>query len=1059
MTKKRLSSKLKSIIAILSVLCLFCTCAFFAACGAANEQETVEKTYSYTEQDTDVISNAKFALGTYNKTFSDMPISSPSGWTRAVDNSAVSSNVDSGVISTADEAWTKVFDKLYSDSDFSGFLKNKFEDQAIAHYRTEKGDPEYTPTDDEKKDFYKTEFTNPSTRAEAADADDKATESFVYMLNNYSTSLYGLGSAQRIRSGSTVSVKKGEIYEISVWVKTLIFNGEGANIRIANVVNGNSQAEFRVNGIKDTAWTKYTVYFVASADYDCTFTVMLGLGYGNGDANATQDYVEGTVFFDDVSVNKIDETALAAATIADDKTVVIGAKDTLDVISTAVRDVEGKGDAFKLDANFATGTFFTDLAAASVSGALTVSNAGGLTSEDITGETGTASFDAATGVATLSKNAAYTLTIKDGASNFSVNTADEDNYEKFTLISFKIKNGLNKLGSTDIAVDVIDAFGGAETKRAAQATFSTPSDDFELCNIFVRNNFKNENREFYINIVIGPADVKNVSAASDFAKGTVTISDIKKAEGYISSEQYAPLKADDPLYKLYSFYNGDADATVALYTGYSSDFTDHDHSATYSLNPAKGAIGQITSHPSAVNGYSGIIAEHAYVKGEDNGSALTTVINDRLDFAGANGYAGLINTKYMPAYAAGDANLAAVLNGLYTADKDIQPIVINNKVADHYGFIGASNTVAASAYAKVSVTARAFDDAKAYIYLVDTSKQEKEIMSFADFTVNTDVVSGVANGTTYTAADHKFALTIDKNSAVNDDGWVEINFYLATGTNAKSFRVEVWNGGRDGAAETASLGYVAINSITVSTSSAFNEPAKWQTAFSSSGNPLFNVTKLGFSGEGNELIAYTRELTDNEKSYNKEYPKDAVSYDPTYVWASNATTVYAVFNTVEPVISNPYDNLPQDEEGAGCKATSDPSTFWLSFSSILLAVVLIAAIIALFVKRYAARRKARKSDAVAQYKVKSRSESQKEIMKAKEKQAKKAAASVEPETAKPAEELPAEPETEGDAETVSDNAENGDATEENGYVYGEVQDFGDMTLEMPENESEKKDGE
>lgn len=1024
MTKKLFNAK-KLLIALLTALCVFCTCAFFVACGSSSETSDSEKTYTYTEKDTvdtDYISNAKFAYGTYSKTISDFPMTSLTGWTRSVDNSAETSNVNSGVVSVASVgAWEKLFDTLYSDTDFVNFLDYKYKAAATDYYINETGDPTHVLTADEKKTYYKENvFTNP-------DKHDGAEDNFIYMLNNYS-STYGFGTAQTLRSSTSVSVKKGEIYEISVWVKTNIINGDGANIRLANTIKGNSQAEFRIDGIKDTEWTEYKIYFVASEDYDCTFTLTLGLGYGTGKNNYAKT-VEGTAFFDDVSIKKITNEDFTAATIDASETLIYGSKDVLSVPAAS-------GTAFKYDMNFDQSVYFANT----------------LNVSDIDGEkisaNGTATYDKASGVATLT-NATAKLTLKNGADNFELTTDDNDNHESYTLISFKLQNKLSYLGSTNITVNVVEEYEPDRTQDktySAVATFSDVSkdDEFETCIIVVKNNFKDLSRTFYLEIVIGPTDFATTNYAnSEYATGTVKIKDVKYATGFVSSERYDGT-TNNIEYKTYSFFNSSADATTALYAGYNADYTTHNHTTTYSLTPASGAIGQIITNPAAVNGYSGIVADHVYV----NGDSDTYAINDRLDFNGENGYAGLVNTKHLANY---PAELSDILTELKDED-DIQPIVIYNKNADHYGFIGAQQSVSASAYAKVSVKLKVVgNDANAYIYLVDTLNTKKDVMLFADFKVNTtDGIKNPSIGTTYSAADHKFMLVIDKDAEVGEDGFVEVNFYIATGADAKAFRVEVWNGGRDGATDTASQGYVIVNSISVSTSGAFSEPATWQSAFDTD-NPLSSVKISSFNAAGSALIAYTRELTDTEKSFNEEYPDNTVSYSPTYVWANNKTFVYGVFNTINPVENNPYDSITEDEEGSGCARTSDPSTFWLSFSSIILAVVLILAIAALFVKRFRLRRKANKSDAKAQYKVKSRTESQKAINRIKERKAKEAEDAVQPE-----ENTEDAVDTNADLDTVSDepaeSTESGEDTEQSGYVYGEVQDFGDMTLEMPEED-------
>ena len=990
MTKKFFLSKIKSLIVILSVLCVFCACAFFVACNSQSS-ETAEKTYSYTETDTDLISNANFAYGTYGKTNENFPLSSATGWTKSVDNSAVSSNVDSGVISVANDAFDKVFDKLYNDSDFKKIYEHAYKAELEGK------------TSDETKAIIKAKFFNPGKYRLTAD-------DYVYMLNNFSAT-YEKGTAQRIRSSSTVSVKKGEIYKVSVWVKTNILNGDGANIRFTNSVNGNSQAEFRIDNIKtEYGWTQYTVYFVANNNYDCTFSIMLGLGYGMGKNDNFAKTVEGTVFFDDVSIEKVEELPEAYTEIP----FTFGSDDVVSVNPTGE-------NVYKYDMNFdAPNGYFTGV-----------------------------NFYKTIELDKESK----TVEIKNGENYFNITTEDEDDYEKYMLVSFALLNNLNPLGSTDITVNVKDVFGDIIETRKAVATISDVSEDNEFTTyyIVVKNNFKEQSRDFALELVIGPTDLSSVQHKADLASGKVVIKDVKYAEGYVND-------TDDETYKYFSFIS--ANATVALYAGYNADYEKQNGTVSYSLTPAKSNVGQIINHPTAVEGYYGIVSNHVYIKGEEDGTALSNAVNDRLSFTGDDGYAGLINTKYIDNY---PEELKAKLAGLYD-DDNIQPIVIYNKYLDNYGFIGESKTVSASSYAKITVKLKAFDSAKAYVYLVDTSKSEKEILSFAEFTVNTtDGINNAAiNGTTI--KDKQFMLAVDKNTATGEDGWVEVNFYLATGTDAKSFRVEIWNGERSGAEGTQSRGYVVINSINVSTSSAFSEPASWAQAFATSGNPLYDVMKNG--NEFNELIAYTRELTDTEKAFNKEYPDKAVSYNATYVWAQNNTTLYGIFNTINPVVSNPYDSIEPEEEGSGCAAKTDSSTFWLSFSSILLAVVLILAIVALFVKRFAARRRANKSDIKAQYKVKSRTESQKAIKKVKEEQAKKLTEEEPADIAE--EEIPEtpieQPEETASEETKTETENTGDETEQTGYVYGEVQDFGDMTLDIPESEKpaenteeEKKD--
>ena len=160
------------------------------------------------------------------------------------------------------------------------------------------------------------------------------------------------------------------------------------------------------------------------------------------------------------------------------------------------------------------------------------------------------------------------------------------------------------------------------------------------------------------------------------------------------------------------------------------------------------------------------------------------------------------------------------------------------------------------------------------------------------------------------------------------------------------------------------------------------------------------------------------------------------------------------------MVTDPYDNLPQEEESAGCSTGADPSTFWLSFSSILLAAVIVLALIALIVKNVIRKHNSAKSDVAIQYKVKSRAETHKAIRKAQEKKAEKEAAEndeVAPdqadenaEDAEPVNETEAESETDVADNSAEEDSENPEdkTTIETDYVYGDVQDFGDMTLDV-----------
>ena len=197
--------------------------------------------------------------------------------------------------------------------------------------------------------------------------------------------------------------------------------------------------------------------------------------------------------------------------------------------------------------------------------------------------------------------------------------------------------------------------------------------------------------------------------------------------------------------------------------------------------------------------------------------------------------------------------------------------------------------------------------------------------------------------------------------------------------------------------------------------------------------------------EKEDMVEYTRKLTDKEIEYNESVTDsdDKISYSPSVIWATDfaeggehkGTFVYALYNTVNPTESTiPSDEEETEEtEGSGCGEV-DPSTFWLSLSSILLGVALLAAIVMLVVKAVRRKKRSKKNTAKTQYKITSRNKTNAEIKAKNEKAAREKAAKEAGSAAENAEEK---------SETTAE------AEEE--YTYGDVlEDFSDDTEDTVE---------
>ncbi|MBQ3115677.1 MAG: hypothetical protein IJC07_01475 [Clostridia bacterium] len=1071
-------SKWKTLLTLLLISLLCFAFLLASACGKDDEKKEEEfkiPSFNYSEPtDESTVRNSNFAWAVEDYAFSDMPKTSVTGWSRSSDNLMTSTSAKSGVINVSDTAWGKVAKNLYDHSYFYDYfwVMYDMDDTKIADAM--KADPDWAekpvstsnkkaffienyinsdkPFEFENKTVDKNTFGNPGKYS--PDADDN-----VYMLNNYlSKSSVGLGTAQSIKSDSDIVLEKGGYGKVTVWVKTQNVGGSyadtdsaGATIYLTNSLNKESQADFGIFNIIAEDWTQFTIYVKADDNYETTFSINLGLGYDKFSAT------EGTAYFDDVVFTPLtaEEFANENTTNAVSKVVKFNSEDAIKVLDTDLgKTVDGttriatawpvvyscsiyddlKGESYLVDSglNF-TSQYTTSNKTDKDGNAIS----GGRFDTDHKTIAATTSLDSsvfpyeASATQVKLTNASYTIDIGSKTQTLKVKPGE------YAYVEFYVKNQLSKLSDTTITIDLYDIKGDVIKKRPALATITETSDEWAKVSIIVNNNFTIGEREFYLSVVIGPTDVASATYVADYANGEVSLTYPNVAFGII--EQYDENGNETANYQYYSLFSSSASATTSLYAGSPSDSQESTESQTvYDLTVAPSDLGSIESRPATPKGYQGIVADHFYVKEDSKNRDVNT-----------SKTAGLINTKYLSNYTM-LPNLATAL-GFNTGDEDIQPLVIYNPTPAHYGYVSQSYTINKNAKAKVEVTLRVVDDAKAYIYLVNTGNADKKVMTFGDFTANVNNKGeDISNGKQYNGEDLKLFFEVDKNT-MNGEDWITVEFFVANGVNAKDFRVEVWNGGRDNGEQTASTGYVFVSSIKVSASADFKTPT-WKEAFTVEGNPLYDVGMSEFA-EGN-LILYKQELTDIEKQYNDEYDDD-VTYSPSYIWAKNDTFVYAVYNTIEPDVENPYDKIVEEEEEdtKGCKKSEEdnPASFWLSFSSILLGATLFLALLALVVKNIRRRRKANRSDAKSHYKITSRTKGK---AKAEKKswfaRLKEKYADEEEEEVEQAELVEEQPEEEEIEQQEEQSAEEQTLDE---YVYGDVQDFG----ESEENEKPQVD--
>ena len=1063
MTNRYFLNKLKT--SILALLCIVfvLSMSLFTLTACNDDDETEDPTYSYTDVDEGLISNADFTKNTANKAKDAYPIASASDWTKAYHKQSISSYVDSGVIDVSSNAdktypWDETVKKLKEDNDLLTALAYQYYPTDVTSTETAKA-----KYDTIKNDFESKYFPNPGTH-------DGAVDGKMYMLNNYpqNQKYIGKGTAQSLTSSKSISLEKNKVAKITVWVKTANITGHGdpanrgANISLTNSISGKTQSQFRVTSIIANEWTEYVLYVQGDSIYDSSLTLVLGLGFGLGSNVQTKYYTQGTAYFDDITCEILDEMP-SDVTFDVTKNLDVASEEPFDINAYNLNNgfkktVDNKEEY--ISASETKKTFCYDM---------TILNANnqvvelvGLDDAKPTDYFTTSNVKNKDGEFTTSKdiaqNSTITMTeITDGQvfdlveASASIKTASFTLARgEYALVNFSIINALKVIGSTDISVDVWDICeknGVKSTKKIASVLASDEvSEDAVNQSFLIYNNFptgddgvdfENETRSFYVVLNIGPNDLSPILLATDLATGKVTVKDFTVVTAV------TPEDGDDG-YKGYEFITSTTSVSKYLtagYDGFSAD-TGYTETAettnTYTLQTRPSDLGNIKDAPANVKGYEGVTSEHSYVK--ENG--IETALNNRSGKNGKNGsYAGLINSEYIDNYATLTSGTAGTTLsdiktalGTVTPGAKIQPLMIYNHDADSYGYVGEKITVEANDFALITLKVRVTGNAKAYIYLVDCSQIEKEVLTFDSFTPTTSVSNKVQG--TLDSTNNKFEFVVSSTA----DEWQTISFYIATGATEKVFRLEMWNGSRDGAQK--SQGYVFFDNINSTTTGAFTESDKWENV--ANGHPLYDTFNKTLA-QTDVVVTYTQQLTELEQEFNEEYKDNAdiaqVKYYENYVWVKTSNLLYAVLNTIDPEITDPYDSLPEeDEEDAesGCTAETDPSTFWLSFSSILLGVCLVLAIIALILKFYLRKRKANRSDAVVHYNVTSRIRSKRDVVKE----------DAEEETEESVEEA------ETTEEQVEETTE--EATEQtlDEYVYGEViEDFSEETQENNEEQA------
>ena len=373
--------KSKFLAFLLSVMMISTAGAMFASCADSDDSSSTSSSEETTEEeetrtDDGDIKNANFDFTTIDK--KTVIGTSVTGWSKST---ADTSNASSGVIDTSSDIWEYLmgdaidvsnlteaeaiekwdtfnvktkrayYDKWKADNSGKSLSTSTFEKYESSIYNLKESD-----------------FNIPNPGTHDDELDSKVLMLHNHYYNSASSKEQLIGTAQSMKSSSTVTVPAGSAAKVSVWVKTADLKmaasgtpadhevqdavGKGAYISITHSVGGKSLDAYEVKNINVDDWTQYTFYIQGSNYADTTYSLTLGLGQGN--TSNRLDYVNGYAFFDDIQCDLIDTTEFAGATF--DVSVVEGLDaDKVDKTVDAYALV--KKDSYNFGMNFSTGTW------------------------------------------------------------------------------------------------------------------------------------------------------------------------------------------------------------------------------------------------------------------------------------------------------------------------------------------------------------------------------------------------------------------------------------------------------------------------------------------------------------------------------------------------------------------------------------------------------------------------------------------------------------------------------------------------------------------------------
>ncbi|MBE7079497.1 MAG: hypothetical protein E7380_06560 [Clostridiales bacterium] len=213
-----------------------------------------------------------------------------------------------------------------------------------------------------------------------------------------------------------------------------------------------------------------------------------------------------------------------------------------------------------------------------------------------------------------------------------------------------------------------------------------------------------------------------------------------------------------------------------------------------------------------------------------------------------------------------------------------------------------------------------------------------------------------------TALESRFAATTEEQVMMQKvnytgDEWATVTFYIHTGDVAKNYRLEVWSGDRNGAANAADS-YVVFDLNSREAEKGFNTLLPLYEEDEANVKASF---KDAFSYyDSNKYLRYAKEFDENGVGNTYDYTASNYAEGTAFLRyeKDNEYTVFADYSYSEINIAKTVEEA-EDDTTTGDSTSTDEETeesasgdLWMLFSSIALAVVLLLTVVSIFVRKY-----------------------------------------------------------------------------------------------------------